>query len=303
MNTESLASLDLNLLRLFATVYRLRSVSRAAESLGISQPAASNGLARLRSLLGDALFARAHGGVRPTPAADHLATAVDAALALIDEALGRSQHFDPARSQRLFRLHMSDIGEARFLPELMAALVERAPGVRLDSQALAPARIAAMLDSGEIDFAFGFLPGVGDTERLALLQDRYVVLLRAGHPLAARAGQGAFALQDLQQIDLVAVRSHAETLRILELLGLQQRVRLTAAHFLALPAIVRATDLGVVLPRRIARGFADAGGYTVIEPLLPLQDFVVALHWSRRQQADPAHRWLRGLIEELFVGD
>jgi DNA-binding transcriptional LysR family regulator len=297
----NIEQIDLNLLRLFDAVYRTRSVSRAADLLDISQPAASNRLTRLRLLLGDPLFARAHGGVRPTPAADRLASAVRTALALIADALGESTRFEAAGSRRLFRLHMSDLSEARFLPALMTALNVRAPGVRIECHALPHARIAPMLDSAEIDFAFGFLPSVGDTERMALADDRYVVMLREGHRWGAARGRRAPALSDLAKLDYVAVRSHSETLRILELMNLQDRVRLWASHFLALPTIVRASELALVMPRHIARGFAAEGGYAVIEPRLPLRDFTVSLHWSKRRESDPAHRWMRGLIEELFV--
>ena len=294
--------IDLNLLRLFAAVYRTRSVSRAAELLEISQPAASNGLTRLRLLLGDALFARSHGGVRPTPAADHLAVSVNAALDLLSDAFNEASNFDPAKSRRIFRLHLSDIGEARFLPALMTALDARAPGVRVECQALPHARIAVMLDTGEIDFALGFLPSVQDTERVALVEDRYVVMLREGHPFSLGTNERRLSLAELKKLAFVAVRSHSETLRILELLNLHDRVRLTASHFLALPAIVRGTDLGVVIPGNIARGFAANGGYAVIEPRLPLRDFTVSLHWSKRRRSDAAHRWMRRLIGELFVG-
>jgi DNA-binding transcriptional LysR family regulator len=293
--------LDLNLLRLFDAVYRTRSVSRAADMLGISQPAASNALTRLRLLVKDPLFARAHGGVRPTPTADHLAVAVSSALALIAEALGESTRFDPAKSTRLFRLHMSDIGEAQFLPSLMPALHLQAPGVRLECQALPHARIAAMLDSAEIDFAFGFLPSVSDTERAPIIVDRYVVMLREGHPAASKTRSKSAQLSDLKKLDYVAVRSHSETLRILELLHLEQRIRLSASHFLALPRIVRDTDLAVVMPGHIARAFAAGGGYAVIEPRLPLRDFTVSLHWSKRREMEPAQRWMRKLIRGLFV--
>lgn len=299
--SRALPHLDLNLLRVFSAVYRMRSVSRAAELLQISQPAASNALARLRHLLGNALFERVHGGVRPTGAAEQLAGPVQAALDLLAQALDGARAFDPASSQRVLRLHLSDIGEGRFLPALMTALDARAPGLRVECQALPQARIAAQLDSGELDFAFGFLPAVRDTQRMALVRDRYVVLVREGHPVALRPARGTVSLADLRRLDFVAVRSHSETLRILESLGLQQRVRLTAAHFLALPAIVRGTDLGVLIPGLIASDFAAAGGYAVIEPRLPRQEFTVSLHWSRRHQDDPALRWTRALVQELFA--
>ncbi|MGJ3701114.1 LysR family transcriptional regulator [Variovorax sp. AFSI2.2] len=292
--------LDLNLLRLFDAVFRARSVSRAADALGLTQPAASHGLTRLRLLLGDALFTRTPGGVAPTPRAERLAVPVQAALAMLQQALAEPERFDPATSRKLFRIHMSDIGEGRFLPALMARLRELAPSVRVETMPLATGDIAAALDSGRVDFAFGFLPKVKDTQRAQLLKDRYIVLLRKGHPFAKRRRSGQALLEALQELDYVAVRTHADTLRILQLLNLEDRVRLTTEHFMVLPAIVRATDLAVVMPRNIARGFAEEGGYAIVEPSFPLRDFTVSLHWSKRFEADPANHWLRQVITALF---
>lgn len=292
--------IDLNLLRLFDAVYRARSVSRASDLLGLTQPATSQGLTRLRLLLKDALFVRAPGGVAPTPRAERLALAVQAALATLEQALNEAAQFDPAQSAKVFRLHMSDIGEARFLPDLMVALRRLAPGVRLETLPLQGSDIAQALDSGRIDFAFGFLPTVKDTRRVELLQDRYIVLLREGHPFTKKRRSGQALLDDLRQLEFVAVRSHSDTLRILQLLQLEDRLRLGTEHFMVLPAIVKATDLAVVMPRNIARLFAEAGGYTLIEPAFALRDFTVSLHWSRRFEADPGNQWLRQLIVTLF---
>ncbi len=300
MNGMHMETMDLNLLRLFDAVYRARNVSRAAEMLGLTQPAASHGLGRLRLLLKDALFTRAPGGVAPTPRAERLAAAVQAALSTLDEALAEPDRFEPRASRKAFRIHMSDIGEGRFLPALMARLGELAPGVRLETLPLAPGEIAPALDSGRIDFAFGFLPQVRDTQRRHLLKDRYIVLLRKGHPFARGRRTSQALIEALQSLEYVAVRTHAETLRILQLLNLEERVRLTTEHFMVLPAIVRATDLAVVMPRNIARGFAEEGGYAIVEPAFPLRDFTVSLHWSKRFEADPANRWLRQVITELF---
>ena len=292
--------IDLNLLRLFDAVYRTRNVSRAAELQDLTQPAASQALTRLRLLIKDPLFVRAGGGVQPTPKADRLANAVRSALGLLEEALNESALFDPLQSRKVFRIHMSDIGEGRFLPDLMVALQRQAPGVRLETLPVPRHEIPQRLDSGAIDFAFGFLPTVKDTQRVQLLQDRYVVLLRAGHPFAATRRSGPVLLSALHQLEFVAVRTHSDTLRILEMQQLQDRIRLTTEHFMVLPAIVRATDLAVVMPRNIARTFAADGGYTLIEPALPLRDFTVSLHWSRRFESDPGNQWMRGLIEQLF---
>ena len=292
--------IDLNLLRVFDAVYRVRSVSRAADLLGLTQPATSQGLTRLRLLVKDALFVRAPGGVAPTPRAERLAVAVQSALATLELALNEAEQFNPAQSAKVFRIHMSDIGEARFLPDLMVALRRLAPGVRLETSPLAGGDIAQALDSGRIDFAFGFLPTVKDTQRAQLLKDRYIVLLREGHPFIQRRRSGQALLGALRQLEFVAVRTHSDTLRILGLLQLEDRLRLTTEHFMVLPSIVKGTDLGVVMPYNIANIFATEGGYAIIEPPFPLRDFTVSLHWSKRFEADPGNRWLRGVIEELF---
>jgi len=296
--------IDLNLLRVFDAVYRARNVSRAAEMLDLTQPAVSQGLTRLRLLIKDPLFMRAPGGVQPSPKADRLAPAVRTALGTLEQALNESVQFDPVQSNKTFRIHMSDIGEGRFLPELMAHLRRCAPGVRIETLPLPTTDIADALDSGQIDFAFGFLPSVKDTQRVQLLKDRYIVLLREGHPFAAevrrRRRGGQALLASLQQLEFVAGRTHSDTLRILQLLKLEDRVRLTTEHFMVLPAIVGATDLAVVMPRNIAQGFAEGGGYTLIEPPFPLRDFIVSLHWSRRFETDPGNRWLRQELVGLF---
>lgn len=289
---------DLNLLRLFDAVYRTRNVSRAAELLDLTQPAASQGLSRLRTLIQDPLFMRSAGGVQPTPKAQRLAGPVRHALATLEQALGETVGFEPARSTRSFHIHMSDIGESRFLPDLMAALRQRAPGVRVETRPVPRDQIPEALDAGRLDFAFGFLPAAKDTQQLRLLDDRYIVLLREGHPFTRKRRSGAALLSALRELEFVAVRSHADTLRIVQQMQLEDRLRLVTEHFMVLPSIVKATDLAAVMPRNIARGFE--GGYAIVEPAFPQRDFTVSLHWSRRFDADPGNRWLRTLIEELF---
>jgi DNA-binding transcriptional LysR family regulator len=293
-----LKDIDLNLLRLFDAVYRTRNVSRAAELLDLTQPAASQGLSRLRTVIQDPLFMRTAGGVQPTPKAQRLADPVRQALATLEQALGETAGFEPARSRRTFHIHMSDIGENRFLPALMVALRERAPGVRVQTLPVPREQITEALDAGRIDFAFGFLPMVKESQRVRLLEDRYVVLLREGHPFTRKRRSGAALLEALRELEFVAVRSHADTLRIVQQVQLQDRLRLVTEHFMVLPSIVMATDLAAIMPRNIARGFE--GGYAIVEPAFPQRDFVVSLHWSRRFEGDPGNRWLRDVIEELF---
>jgi DNA-binding transcriptional LysR family regulator len=297
MDTEQL---DMNLLRLFEAVYRLGSVSRAADAIGLSQPAASQGLTRLRIALGDALFVRAGGSMRPTLRAERLASVIQPAMAAIQDVLREEDAFNPAGSTMTLRLHMGDIGEARLLPDLIATLHRAAPGMRVQTAPVPHAQIADALETGAIHFALGFLPSVNGTERMELLHDSYAVLVRAGHPLIA-AKPHRSSVQDLRRLEYVAVRSHSETLRILQELGLDSRVVVTSEHFLALPAIIERTDLAVVMPRAIALRFIDTERYALLSNTLPRSSFTVSLHWSKRFHLDPAHQWLRQLFVQLFT--
>lgn len=289
-------ALDLNLLRIFDAVHRHRKVSRAAESLGLSQPAVSHALTRLRLLLKDPLFVRAGAGMRPTPRADQLAQAVASALQTLERALLEADAFDPASAQRSFRLHMNDMGEGVFLPGLMHDVRRAAPGVRVESFQLDTGQIEEALETGQLDFALGFLPGVEGTARQPLLDDRYVVLMRAGHPQADAAAR----VEGLRELDYILVRQHTQTAGLLRRLGLQDKVRLSIPHFMVIPRLVADTDLAVIVPRQTALEFAQRGTFCFVEPDFDEAGFSVALHWSRRRGGDPALQWMRTLIVERF---
>lgn len=293
-------SIDLNLLRLFDAVYRTRNVSRAAEELGLSQPATSQALTRLRLLLRDPLFERVAGGVRPTARSERLAHSVQAGLALLEAGLREGERFDPATTDAELRLHLSDIGEGRFLPPLMTTFREIAPNLRIVARAWPHETISEALDKGQLHFALGFLPTVGDTAHAEMLSDRYQVFVRADHPVTRQAADGALSAEAVAKLDFVAVRSHAQTQRMLEMLHLDPRIRLVVSSFMALPPIIRATDLAVLMPRQIGLHLEPLGAFALLEPALPQRDFSVALHWSRRHAQNAMLRWAREVILGLF---
>lgn len=296
----NIGTIDLNLLRLFDAVYRTRNVSRAAEELGLSQPATSQALTRLRLLLRDPLFERVAGGVRPTARSERLAHSVQAGLALLEAGLSEGENFEPATTEAELRLHLSDIGEGRFLPPLMTTFREIAPNLRIVARAWPHEAIAEALDNGQLHFALGFLPTVGGTAHAEMLSDRYQVFVRADHPVTRQAVDGALNAEAIAKLDFVAVRSHAQTERMLEMLHLDPRIRLVVSSFMALPPIIRATDLAVLMPRQIGLRLEPIGAFALLEPALPQRDFSVALHWSRRHAQNAMLRWAREVILELF---
>jgi len=296
----NIKELDLNLLRVFDAIYRTCSVSRAALELGMSQPATSQALTRLRLLLRHSLFERTHGGVRPTQRAHQLAVSVGAALQLIEAGVSEAMQFDPSTSRLSFRLHMSDIGEARFLPELTRYMQQHAPHVRLQCRPWPMAEIAGALHRGELDAALGFLPDLEHLHSTSLVKDRYVVVMRSGHP-ALQKKHALTELQWLQELEYLAITSHSVPFKILMALGLEPRIRLRAAHFLAVPNIVLNTDLAVVMPLQIVQVMGEDADYAVQE--LPAQTqggFSVDLHWSHRAVHEPAKQWLIASIQQLF---
>src|SRR3954452_5351303 len=171
MNVQDI---DLNLLRVFDAVLHERGVTPAAARLGLTQPAVSHALARLRTLFGDPLFLRTPGGMAATAFARELAGPVRQALALLESALAHGPGFDPATSTRAFRFYMSDLGQVEFLPPLVERVQREAPGVRLAGGGLGLEAIADALGTGALDLAIGFLPGLGPpVRRRPLFRDPY----------------------------------------------------------------------------------------------------------------------------------
>src|SRR4051812_17126866 len=295
----NVADVDLNLLRVFDAVLHEGSVTAAAAWLGLTQPAVSNALARLRSLLGDPLFVRTPKGMDATPFARELAEPVRQALALLDAALAHGPGFDPASATRAFRFYMSDLGQIEFLPPLIERVQRAAAGVRLEAVALEVEDIADALATGALELAVGFLPGLGPpVRRRALFRDPYLCLMRADHPIRAltkrRFLDAAHALVPYRG-------GHRVVEEALERAGLAQRIALRLPHFTVVPMVLERTDLICTLPARVARVFERRGKLKSLPPPVPIPVADVAVHWHERFEADQGNRWLREQIVELFA--
>ena len=295
----NVGNLDLNLLRVFDSIAREHSVTVAAARLGLTQPAVSNALARLRRELGDPLFVRTSQGMRPSPLAGALADPVHRALTLIDAALAGGPVFDPATSTRSFRFYMSDIGEIFFLPPLVEHLRRLAPGVHLEAVSLAPEDIGPGLATGAIDLAVGFLPELPRSVRQRhMFRDPYVCLLRADHPrVGTRLTRELF--RDALHVLVVSPGSgHRVIEQALAKSGLTRRIALRVPHFTVLPMVLERTDLVLTLPSRIARVFAKGQALKIFEPPVAIPPAEIAVHWHARSDGDSGMRWLR---EQLFA--
>jgi DNA-binding transcriptional LysR family regulator len=287
---------DLNLLRVFRAVYVARNVRRAAEQIGLSQPAVSHGLTRLRLQLKDPLFVRTPGGVEPTARAHHVARSVEAALAIVEATIEETEYFDPASSERRFVLHMSDLGQGEFLPVLMEHLAHHAPLLRIEATQLALDAVLPALEQNRIDLALGYLPDVRGTEHERLIADRYVIVARKDHPLAATLG----TKRALAQLDFLVSLSHPEATKALTLLGLTDRVRMTLPHYGAAPDVLCRTALAAIIPRRPALRFAANYPLVIRELRIDLPPLEVWAHWTWRMNHNPGHRWLRETLAALY---
>ena len=300
-----LRKIDLNLLLAFDVLYRTRSATRAAESLHITQPSVSNALKRLRSLLGDVLFVKSADGMQPTPRADAIATLIDEGFASLHLALQAGRAFDPRTSTRTFRLYMSDVGQAVFLPTLVARLREAAPGISIVT-AGPPLDVAQqMMKLGQIDIAVGLFSGLPtDFHQQLLFLETYVVLVRKNHPAVGKriSEKQFFAADHIIYTPTSGSHLRVES-RINELCtehGHQRRVALQLGHSSGLADIVSTTDLVACVPRTLSRVLASRQDVRAVDLPFGIDPLEIAQFWHERYQRDEAHHWLRALIYQLF---
>lgn len=296
----NVTSLDLNLLRVFDAVLRDRSVTLAARHLGLTQPAVSNALARLRAQFEDTLFVRTPGGMDATPFARELAEPVRQALALLESALAHGPGFDPATATRAFRFYMSDLGQIEFLPPLVERAQRQAPGVRLEAVALEVEDIGDALAAGALDLAVGFLPGLGPpVRRQPLFRDPYVCLMRADHPVGRSLTRKKFLAASHALVSYKG--GHRVIEEALERAGLARRIALRVPHFTVVPMVLERSDLILTLPSKVARVYQQRGNFKSLPPPVPIPPADVAAHWHERFERDPGSRWLREMVMELFT--
>lgn len=293
-------TLDTRLIAAFCEIARTGSVSRAAETLGLGQPAVSIALARLREHFGDPLFVRVGASMEPTPLARELGQPMRRALAAIDEAFGHRSRFDPRTTTRSFVVSMSDISQVVLLPGLWARMLEEAPGVTVDVRPLSP-ETPMHLESGGADLAIGFIPQLdAGFHEQALFPQRYVCLVRAGHPRVHARLDRALYEAESHVIVSNAGTGHAIVERELSRQGVQRRIALRVPNYVGLSFLIQGTDLVATIPQRLAEVLSKRGRYRTFDPPVPLPGYEIKLHWHERFHHDPGHRWMRSVIARLL---
>lgn len=296
-----LRDLDLNLLVVFNQLLRDRRVSTAADNLGLTQPAVSNALKRLRLALQDELFVRTYQGMQPTPYAEQLAEPVALALHTLRDALNRQDSFDPSTSERVFTLAMTDIGEIYFTPRLMNALASQAPKCRISTVRENPMSLREDLQSGTVDLAVGLLPHLqaGFFQR-RLFHHRYVCLCRKDHP-ATREPLTLERFCSYGHVRVISANTgHGEVDAFMTREGIERSIRLEVPHFVAVGHILQRTELLATVPERFAACCEEPFGLTSLPHPVALPEIAINLFWHAKYHKDPANRWLRQLMFDLF---
>lgn len=288
-------NVDLNLLKAFDALIDERSVTRAAARLALTQPAVSGILNRLRDSFGDPLFVRTQRGIAPTPRALELMGPIKRVLADIEGILTPAA-FDPAVADFTLSLAATDYALRAVVVPFIAALRPLAPGIRVAVRQIDEAGLLEQMERGELDLAL-LTPQTAPAglHSRNLFDERYVCVLREGHPLAGGDGLSLeqFCALDHAMVSLRGGGFSGATDEALARLGRSRRVRVSVPGFVMLLDIVRASDLLALVPRRLLQ---DAGGLHQIEPPLEVAGFTKILTWHARTHEDPGQRWVRALL-------
>jgi DNA-binding transcriptional LysR family regulator len=298
---RQLRAVDFRLLLAFEALIAERHVSRAAAAVGLSQPAMSHALAKLRQQFDDPLLARTSTGFEPTPKALELIEPVREAIRQVNRLFSAGSTFDPLTSMESFNIRMGDLNEVLFLPSLLHSLEQQAPGITLTVQHLPPSETVRALEASAIDLAVSALiKHSKSVHSLELARDRMVCVMRRGHPAARANRLTTRTFLGLRHLRIV--QSAGDVRFVEEALfkhGLQRKVTATTPHWLAASYLVETTDLVTALPESMVRRLNIDGRFAVRPLPVGGGEFSWRLYWHRRFDARPAHRWIRTMFESL----
>lgn len=305
----NLSSFDLNLLRVLDALLHEHSTVRAGERLGLSQPAVSAALGRLRLALGDKLFFRRGQGLEATEYALSLQVPLRETLDRIETLIQGPVAFDPATSEASFRISGSDFFAELLMPKLADRLQAEAPFIRAHLVDLVPDSYVETLERYDVDLALIPMVDLPDwIESQPVFRSTFSVIARKGHPRLERAG---VLPGDVVPIDLFCDLGHvlfspqgnrrAMGDAALAQVGRERHVVMTMPIFSGVYRAVAGSDLIALLPSPLAERVAPMAGLNIFQPPMPVPTARLAMIWHRRFSATPSHVWLRGLIAELLA--
>ncbi len=303
--TMNFTAFDLNLLRVFNVLMRERSATRAGEQVGLSQPAVSAALNRLREVLDDKLFVRQGNEMIPTPRAESIAPGIQDALETLEQLLAASGKFDPSTLTRNFTLMGADFFAVLFVPRLVRRLADVSDGISLRFLDTARGDVERLLSDDAIDMALERpLETPEWIESEPLFFSPFKIIVAADNPILDSIKHETVMSFDVIASLKWALRASDGSLRgyiddTLEKLGKKRRVVLAMPHFAPLVDCVAGSHLAAAIPAQFATAYAEPKGLRVFNlpfesPALPIN-----LYWHSRRTRDPAHAWLRKLVHEL----
>lgn len=307
MNIERV---DLNLLVYLDVLLRERNVTRAASYLGITQPAMSNGLRRLRELFDDVLLVRTSEGMTPTEQALELQPVVRSVLATIERAVQPKKPFDPSQSTRVFRIMASDYAESTLVPAVLARLQSEAPGVALDI--MTPSDVSYLnVEQGKVDMVINRFDSMPQSfHQTTVWQDDFSCLLSVASPLLDEFGLDSY-LQARHVwvsktgmgvgvgVDPSAAQNLGWVDDALERIGRKRRITVFTRHYQVAVLLAQQPHLVVTIPSKLARLAQDDPRLAIKPPPFEIPPFELKMAWSPLLQRNPGHQWLRRLIVEV----
>ena len=293
-----ISSFDLNLFVIMNSIYTEGSLTKAAEVVGITQPAVSNALSRLREKFDDELFVRTGSGMIPTQKTENIIKDVQNALQLMQKSVNEPDEFKPESSQRTFRISLGDINEGRILAILMGKIEKEAPNVSVESYYSARDQVPHALATNELSFAVDpFIPNSKDTNSMKVFSDKFVIAHRANHPVTKVSNLDLDEMLKLKYINISNRKRGASVVEMeMQKMQLQPEMALRAQHYLVTPEIVRSTDLCLLC----AETFAKKHGLSYVEIPLKVPPLEQYLIWHNSDDNDGSHIWMRNLIAESF---
>ena len=299
----NIRELDLNLLLVFNAIYIERSISKAANKLGMSQPAVSNALRRLRHFTGDTLFYKAGTGVAPTRTAMTLAIPIGHALDTVERGLSSVRNFDPATSTRTFRIGVNDLLHNALVPALVGVTRREAPNIMLEFVPQESARAAESLKGGELDIAF--LPHFTITQDIAsqkVWDETFVIIMSRSHPLANRE---RLTKEDLRELNFVAT-THIKRVRgfldeVFLQNGVERKVACAVADTQNLYPLVAVSDLAALVGLYFAERYNMDDSLVMFETPFPLPTIEAHIAWMKDADADEGHKWIRDHVIDILT--